>query len=244
MSGDNQKILLQKDGKNIKNMFSSIARFYDLLNRVLSFRFDQKWRRLAVAASDAPPDGMVLDVCCGTGDLSIAYAKALGRGGTVTGSDFCHEMLRYGNIKTSKMGIRHKISFTEADTLNLPFRSGQFQITAVAFGIRNVARLENGISEMARVTTSGGRVVILEFSQPTNPIFNRIYFFYFTKILPKIGNLISSSEESAYTYLPNSVISFPDRDSLRSKMEDCGLTDVVIHSLTFGIVTIHVGTKA
>ena len=235
--------LLRKDAGNIKNMFSSIARFYDFLNKFLSLNFDKKWRASAVKASNVSADSKVLDVCSGTGDLAIAYSKVLSKKGKVVGSDFCHEMLKYGNSKIARLHLEKSIHMTEADTLNLPFRDNQFQIASVAFGIRNVSNLENGVKEMMRVVDKGGKVVILEFSQPTNPIFKQIYFFYFKKILPIIGNLISSSKDSAYTYLPNSVLTFPDREALKTKLENCGLKNIEIYSLTLGIVTIHIGTK-
>ncbi|MGR3319630.1 MAG: bifunctional demethylmenaquinone methyltransferase/2-methoxy-6-polyprenyl-1,4-benzoquinol methylase UbiE [Candidatus Anammoxibacter sp.] len=244
MATHTQEELLQKEAKNIKNMFSSIARFYDFLNRVLSFRFDQRWRKYAVKVSEVPSGAQILDVCSGTGDLAIAYSKILNGKGKVTGSDFCHDMLKYGGFKIAKRNLKNKIQFTEADTLNLPFRDNQFQVAAVAFGIRNVANLEKGVIEMSRVVAKGGKIVILEFSQPTNPLFRKIYYFYFSKVMPAIGNMISSSEDSAYTYLPKSVLSFPDRYSLKVKLEKCGLKNVEIYSMTFGIVTIHVGTKA
>lgn len=238
-----QQNLLQKDGKNIRNMFSSIARFYDLLNRILSLNLDRSWRKFAVKVSGVNPEDKVLDVCCGTGDLSIAYSKMLSTKGKVFGSDFCHEMLKIGDSKVSRLNLDKRIHLSEADTLNLPFRDNMFHIASVAFGIRNVSNFENGIKEMSRVVKNGGKVVILEFSQPTNPLFRSIYYFYFTKILPVIGGLISKSEVSAYTYLPNSVLAFPDRYKLKTKLEECGLKDIKIYSKTFGIVTIHVGTK-
>lgn len=238
-----QEDLLKKDGANIRHMFASIARFYDLLNRVLSLRFDQGWRHFAVNVSDVSPNAKILDVCSGTADLAIAYSGSIKGDGMVIGSDFCHEMLKLGSRKIDKLGLKNKISLTEADTLRLPFKDNQFHIAAVAFGIRNLANLEKGIMEMARVVTTGGKVVILEFSQPINPIFRQIYYLYFTKILPILGNIISQSRDNAYAYLPASVLSFPDRYSLKARLERCGLRDVRIYSRTFGIVTIHVGTK-
>lgn len=238
---DNDLVL--KEAGNIKNMFSSIAVFYDFLNRLLSLKLDQSWRRFAVEVSNVSAESRVLDVCSGTGDLAIAYSKILNEQGKVIGSDFCHEMLKYGYYKVKKFNLGGKIHFTEADTLNLPFQNNQFHIASVAFGIRNVADLGKGIKEMRRVVVPGGKVVILEFSQPTNTFFRKLYYFYFKKVLPLIGNLVSKSEDNAYTYLPNSVLSFPDRYTLKTKLEHCGLKDVRIYSRTFGIVTIHVGTK-
>jgi demethylmenaquinone methyltransferase/2-methoxy-6-polyprenyl-1,4-benzoquinol methylase len=167
----------------------------------------------------------------------------LNRSGKVIGSDFCHEMLKLADNKLKKKNLSEKIDVLGADTLHLPFQDNSFQVSAVAFGIRNVADLRAGITEMMRITAQGGRVVILEFSQPINPIFKAIYYFYFKKILPFIGKLISRSKYNAYAYLPDSVLKFPDRNGLKSLMELCGLEDVEMYSRTLGIVTVHVGRK-
>ncbi|KXK27995.1 MAG: ubiquinone/menaquinone biosynthesis methyltransferase [Candidatus Brocadia sinica] len=238
-----QTELLTKKGVHIQQMFGSIARVYDLLNTILSFNFDKSWRKFAVKVSNATADARVLDVCTGTGDLAIAYSKVLNGSGRVIGSDFCHEMVRLADRKLKKKDHAGRIKVIEADTLHLPFQDNSFQVSAVAFGIRNVSDLRAGITEMVRITAPGGRVVILEFSQPTNPVFKAIYYYYFKKILPFIGKLISRSKYNAYSYLPSSVLNFPDRYGLRAQMESCGLKDVTIYSRTLGIVTIHVGQK-
>lgn len=238
-----QTDLLTKKGAYIQQMFGSIARVYDLLNTILSFNFDKSWRKFAVKMSHVTPDAKVLDVCTGTGDLAIAYSKVLNGTGRVIGSDFCHEMVRLAGLKLKRRNLSDKIKVLDADTLHLPFQDNYFQVSAVAFGIRNVSDLSAGITEMMRITAPGGRVVILEFSQPVNPLFKAIYYFYFKKILPFIGKLISRSKYNAYSYLPSSVLNFPDRYGLRAQMESCGLEDVKIHSRTLGIVTVHVGQK-
>ncbi|MEK6766060.1 MAG: bifunctional demethylmenaquinone methyltransferase/2-methoxy-6-polyprenyl-1,4-benzoquinol methylase UbiE [Planctomycetota bacterium] len=238
-----QEELLKKKAENIRNMFGSIVRVYDFLNALLSLNFDKSWRKFAAKVSDVKPDTKVLDVCTGTGDLAISYSKLLNGNGLVVGSDYCHDMLRYGLPKIKKRHLEHKIKLIEADTLQLPFRDNSFEISTVAFGIRNVADLEAGIKEMRRVVGPDGRVVILEFSQPANFLFRRIYFFYFTRILPMIGRLVSKSRIDAYTYLPQSVLAFPDKLSLKKKMEECGLEDVRFFTRTLGIVTVHIGKK-
>ena len=238
-----QEELLKKKAENIRNMFGSIVRVYDFLNALLSLNFDKSWRKFAAKVSDVKTDTKVLDVCTGTGDLAISYSKLLNGNGLVVGSDYCHDMLRYGLPKIKKRHLENKIKLIEADTLQLPFRDNSFEISTVAFGIRNVADLEAGIKEMRRVVGPDGRVVILEFSQPTNFLFRRIYLFYFTRILPMIGRLVSKSRIDAYTYLPQSVLAFPDKLSLKKKMEECGLEDVRFFTRTLGIVTIHIGKK-
>jgi len=238
-----QAELLSKKGESIRRMFGSIARVYDLLNTILSFNLDKSWRRFAVKVSQVSLDAKVLDVCTGTADLAIAYSPHLDKNGKIVGSDFCFEMLQLAVRKLKGKKLSEKVEIISADTLSLPFKDNYFQVSAVAFGIRNVSDLNAGIREMVRVTAPKGRVVILEFSQPVNPVFQKIYYLYFKKILPFIGKVVSRSRYNAYAYLPSSVLKFPDRYGLKKEMEACGLTDVKIYAKTLGIVTIHVGTK-
>ena len=220
-----------------------MARHYDFLNSLLSLRRDRSWRRETVKASEVAPTSKVLDVCTGTGELALAYADKISAQGFVIASDFCFEMLVIGDQKVERKPRDMDTSFLAADTLILPFLDNTFDVVSVGFGIRNVSDLEMGIREMTRVAAPGGRVVILEFTQPVNPLFRGLYYFYFTKILPFIGNRISGSEDDAYGYLPRSVMKFPDCNALKGVMEQCGLMDVRFYRKTFGIVAIHVGKK-
>ena len=232
--------------KRIQNLFSAVARHYDFLNSLLSLRRDRSWRRETVKASEVAPTSKVLDVCTGTGELALAYADKISAQGFVIASDFCFEMLVIGDQKLQQpVGAvsNRTTNFLAADTLILPFLDNTFDVVSVGFGIRNVSDLEMGIREMTRVVAPGGRVVILEFTQPVNPLFRGLYYFYFTKILPFIGNRISGSEDDAYGYLPRSVMKFPDCNALKGVMEQCGLMDVRFYRKTFGIVAIHVGKK-
>ena len=238
--------IMQAD--RIKNLFSVIARHYDFLNSLLSLTRDKTWRQETVKASDVEPASKVLDVCTGTGELALAYSDKITAEGFVIASDFCFEMLVIGNQKVERNSSRHAPScrntnFLAADTLTLPFLDDTFDVVSVGFGIRNVSDLEMGIREMTRVAAPGGRVVILEFTQPVNPLFRGLYYFYFTKILPFVGNLISRNKDDAYGYLPRSVMKFPNCGALKEVMGQCGLTDVRFHRKTFGIVAIHVGKK-
>ena len=227
----------------IRNLFAAIARYYDFLNSLLSLRRDKSWRRETVKASNVEPTSKVLDVCTGTGELALAYADKISAQGFVIGSDFCFEMLVIGDQKVEQRSRNVETSFLTADTLILPFLDNTFDVVSVGFGIRNVSDLEMGIREMTRVAAPGGRVVILEFTQPVNPLFRGLYYFYFTKILPFIGNRISGSDDDAYGYLPRSVMKFPSCDALKDVMEACGLIDVRFYRKTVGIVAIHVGMK-
>ncbi|RKU30904.1 bifunctional demethylmenaquinone methyltransferase/2-methoxy-6-polyprenyl-1,4-benzoquinol methylase UbiE [Candidatus Poribacteria bacterium] len=227
----------------IKKLFSAVARRYDFLNSLLSLRLDKSWRRETVKVSQVSSTSRVLDVCTGTGELALAYADNIGTQGYVFGSDFCYEMLAVGKQKVERKRQSNEFIPIEADTLTLPFPDNTFDIVSVGFGIRNVSDLELGIREMTRVAVQGGKIVILEFTQPNNAFFRGLYYFYFTKILPIVGNLISRNEDDAYGYLPRSVLQFPDCDALQLVMEQNGLKDVQFYRKTFGIVAIHVGVK-
>jgi demethylmenaquinone methyltransferase/2-methoxy-6-polyprenyl-1,4-benzoquinol methylase len=226
----------------IRGMFASIAGTYDLLNHLLSLRQDHGWRRAAVEAAGVRPGDRVLDVCTGTGDLAVELARTVGAGGRVVGTDFCEAMVRLGVPKMD--GVAAPVGLGVADTLRLPFRDDQFDAVTVGFGIRNVADLRAGIREMARVARPGGRVAILEFTQPGNLLFRFVYYVYFLILLPILGNLVSGGKRNAYGYLPRSVLTFPDRERLRRTCEEEGLREVRVLARTFGIITVHVGTKS
>lgn len=222
-------------------MFAGIAPRYDALNHLLSANRDRGWRRATVEESGARPGDAVLDACTGTGDLALEFARALGGRGRVVGTDFCEPMVRLGRRKAAEEGLPAALGV--ADTLRLPFRDGAFAVASVGFGIRNVADLGAGVRELVRVVRPGGRVVILEFTRPSNPLFRLIYYVYFLLLLPLLGNLVSGSRLNAYGYLPRSVLSFPDRDRLSRLMGEAGLRDVRVRDLSMGIVTVHAGTR-
>ena len=235
--------LLDKRETRIRSMFGNIAPSYDLLNHLLSLNVDHYWRwrttRIVPPVGDAP----ILDLCTGTGDLALAYDKA-GRGNVpIVGADFCHPMLVRAALKADQRRASGRICFLEADAQQLPFPDEHFQIATVAFGLRNVTDTDRGLAEMVRVTRPGGRVAILEFSQPRGWLFGRLYRFYFRRVLPLIGQLISRSKDNAYRYLPASVQEFPDGEALAERLRRHGLVDVRWHPLTLGIATLYVGTK-
>ena len=221
----------------IRKMFSGIAPRYDCLNHLLSANRDRRWRGPAAALATEP--GPSLDVCAGTGDLTLLFAA---RPTLAVGADFCEEMLVLGREKARR--VASKAAFLAADTLRLPFRDGAFATVSAAFGIRNVADLRGGIREMTRVARPGGQVVILEFTTPENPIVRGLYLLYFLVLLPLAGNLLSGSRDGAYGYLPRSVRRFPGRRRLAEILEGEGLTDVRVHDLSLGIVNALVGRKA
>jgi demethylmenaquinone methyltransferase/2-methoxy-6-polyprenyl-1,4-benzoquinol methylase len=234
--------LLDKKEARIRRMFGDIAPWYDLLNHLLSFNVDRYWRwrttRLVPASGNAP----ILDLCTGTGDLALAYHRADGQV-PIIASDFCHPMLVRAIAKTAKRRAIDRIQIVEADAQTLPFPDNTFQIATVAFGLRNVTDFRRGLTEMTRVVQPGGRVAILEFSKPRHWLFGPAYRFYFRHVLPKIGQWFSHSRDSAYQYLPASVLEFPDYEALLAEMGRHGLNDLKYHSMTFGISTLYVGVK-
>ncbi len=233
-----------QEPRKIRGMFSAIAGTYDVLNHVLSFNQDKAWRRKTVKLLGVGPGDRVLDVCTGTGDLAIELSGAVGPDGRVIGTDFCEAMVRLGVPKLPSLPATNaRLTLGVADTMRLPFRDAQFDGVTVAFGIRNVSSLAGGIREMARVTKPGGRIAILEFTQPGNWLFRFVYYIYFLILLPILGNLVTGGKRNAYGYLPRSVLSFPGRNRLTKIVKECGLDDVQVHDLTLGIVTVHLGTR-
>ncbi len=238
------QIVLDKRETRIRSMFGAIAPSYDLLNHLLSLNIDRYWRWRTTRLVPPVPGAPILDMCTGTGDLALAYDRAARGKCPIVGADFCHEMLTRAIAKTAKHGAADRLRFIEADAQDLPFPDNEFQITTVAFGLRNVTDTDRGIAEMTRVTRPGGTVAILEFSQPRQKVLGGLYQFYFRKVLPWIGQAISRSKDQAYRYLPASVMQFPDGEALAERLRGHGLVDVAWHSLTFGVATLYVGRKA
>lgn len=223
-------------------MFARISGRYDFLNHLLSGNTDRRWRKLVAKRLQpalSSPDARALDVACGTGDLSLALVAATGA--RVTGLDFCRPMLEHAARK-ARNGAASRCIFIEGDAQRLPFRDETFDAVTIAFGLRNLSSVAKGLSELLRVLKPGGRACILEFSKPVVPGFNALFQLYFTRVLPRIGGLISGST-SAYEYLPASVSSFPDQKRLARMMTDEGFEEVEYKNLTGGIAAIHLGTR-
>jgi demethylmenaquinone methyltransferase/2-methoxy-6-polyprenyl-1,4-benzoquinol methylase len=226
-------------------MFGAVAPTYDLLNRTLSLRVDTRWRRRAVRESLRPGDRRVLDLCCGTGDLALEYARRLEPGGQVIGLDFARPMLRLFQRKRERSAeAAVRPSALEADSLSLPFADAQFDVVSVAFGLRNIDGTLEGLREMTRVARPGGRVVVLEFSPPSRPrLAHRLFSLYFRHVLPRIGRLVSR-HPTAYRYLPQSVEGFPSRERLVEMMGEAGLRVLLARDLTAGIATLFIGERS
>lgn len=225
----------------VRDMFSGIARRYDLLNHVLSVNIDKRWRRIVRAKlADVLENesAVLLDVACGTGDLSIELQK--GAKAKVIASDFCRPMLDIAQDKTNALSL--KIPYVEGDAMSLPFADESFDALTIAFGLRNLSNFADGLNELRRVVKKGGKIVILEFSTPVVPGFRGLFHLYFTQILPRIGGAVSGFR-GAYEYLPDSVSKFPDQKHLVELMLATGFADVEYKNLTGGIAAIHSGIR-
>lgn len=235
--------MLSPKARQIRQMFSSIAPRYDLLNHLLSLNIDKSWRRKAVSLmrpDSRQPQALWLDLCCGTGDLSLEMIRQGAH--RIVSSDFSHPMLRLNLDKLRFRGAIPQISLVEADALTLPFPANTFDAIAIAFGLRNLESPESGLTEMRRVLKPRGRLVVLEFSKPTNALFDRLFQRYFFAVLPKVGAALSRHNH-AYTYLPESVSQFPDQVQLAKIFTSCGFVETGYVNLTGGIAAIHWGEK-
>jgi demethylmenaquinone methyltransferase/2-methoxy-6-polyprenyl-1,4-benzoquinol methylase len=222
------------DPRRIREMFASISGGYDRANQVMSAGVHHRWRKETVAWSDANRGDRVLDCATGTGDLAIAFTEA---GCDVIGTDFVPEMLEHARVKAPA------IRFETADVTALPYADSSFDVASISFGIRNVNDPRKGIAELSRVVKSGGRVMILEFGQPPNPLFRRFYDFYRIRILPRLGGAITGKRD-AYEYLEASSARFPCGDDFAQLMRDSGdFVDVQYRRLTLGIAYLYRGVK-
>lgn len=224
----------------VQRIFSQIAPRYDLLNHLLSFNIDKAWRRRAIASLnwERAPNGTYVDLCAGTLDVAAELAARPGFSGQVIGADFAEPMLRAGVGKAS----REVVTPVVADALDLPLPDGSASGAIVAFGIRNVTRLDAALREIYRVLAPGARFVILEFTTPRSALVRAGYHLYFHQVLPRIGALVSG-HRTAYAYLPRSVANFPIEEDLAARFRSAGFADVQWRTLTFGVAAIHSGVK-
>ena len=229
---------------HVREMFGRIAPRYDLLNHLLSLDIDKVWRRRVAKRFSAilhNPSARVLDLCCGTGDLALAFRKAAPVGAKIVGSDFVPEMLARARNKAAASGAG--VTFVEADALSLPFADGSFDLVSCSFGFRNLANYERGLVEIFRVLKPGGVATILEFAEPRGKLFGSLYRFYLRRVLPRLGGLISGNG-SAYSYLPSSVSQFPSPEALQALFERVGYSEARFERWTGGIVTLHSARKS
>ena len=226
--------------QQVEQMFDNIAPKYDFLNHFLSLGIDKLWRKKAIRILSGYKSDYLLDVATGTGDFAIAASKLKPK--KITGFDLSEQMLQVGRAKVARLGLNELIEFRKGDSEAMPFENEQFDAVTVAFGVRNFENLDHGLKEFARVLKPDGVVIILEFSKPKYFPMKQLYLFYFFGILPLIGRMVSK-DSSAYSYLPESVMAFPDDQKFLSILQNAGFSRTKQKRLTFGIATIYIAQK-
>ncbi len=227
----------------VRRMFGAIAHRYDLNNRLHSFGRDQVWRRRAVHLCDVKPADHVLDAACGTGDLAEAFAAA--GAARVCGVDFTAQMLDIARLKAARLrpATRRRLTYQLSDVLALPFDDASFDIVSIAFGIRNVTDADRALRELGRVLRPGGRIVVLEFSQPVNRVLRAINTVYCEHVMPVTATLLAGDRSGAYRYLPRSVSTVADREALTVLMKEAGFERISQHPMTFGVCVASIGIR-
>ncbi|MHB1651134.1 MAG: bifunctional demethylmenaquinone methyltransferase/2-methoxy-6-polyprenyl-1,4-benzoquinol methylase UbiE [Desulfitobacteriaceae bacterium] len=226
----------------VKETFNAIAGHYDLMNTLMSFGMDKGWRRNVVRHVGAQPGKNILDVCCGTGQMSLELAAAVGSQGQVIGVDFSENMLEVARKRKKGSSWSAEIDFWQGDAMALPFPDNSFDGATVGWGLRNLPNLYQGIREMVRVVKPGSKVVSLDMAKPTLPVFKQGYWFYFEKLIPFMGSVFAG-KESAYRYLHDSAVQFPSQQELVGVFSECGLIDAKFENLAGGVVAIVEGKK-
>jgi demethylmenaquinone methyltransferase/2-methoxy-6-polyprenyl-1,4-benzoquinol methylase len=226
----------------VRRLFGRIARIYDLMNRLMSFGLDRRWRAFAARYLALGSSEIGLDLGAGTADLSIAVIRHSGRGTRMIGMDITPEMLAEGRRKIERLGLQERIELRVGDAEQIDLSDNSVDGCCSAFVVRNLSDIRQGFREMLRVVRPGCRVVCLEISHPPGKIFGALFRFYFYKLAPLFGTLLGKAFEE-YNYLPHSLTTFPDAPALKAIMEEVGWTDVRYYLLNGGIVAVHVGTK-
>jgi len=224
----------------VRSMFDRIARVYDLMNTAMTAGLHHRWRERTVDRAEVGSGDDALDVCCGTGDLALALRRRVGPDGRVVGCDFSEPMLELARRKAQREGMPD-VAFEWADALDLPYDDGSFEAVTVGFGARNLADLDRGLREMARVLRPGGRLAILEITQPHRPPLSAFFSLWFDRVVPRLGALAGNRD--AYTYLPESVKRFPSPEGLAERMAAAGLERIRYTILAGGIIAIHSGVR-
>ena len=225
--------------RRVRGVFDSVAQKYDLMNDLLSGGLHRVWKAYTVAVANLRPGDRVLDIAGGTGDLARAFAPRVGERGVVVHTDINESMLRVGRDRLLDGGLA--LPTTVCDAERLPFADGAFDLVSVAFGLRNMTHKERALAEMCRVLRPGGRLLVLEFSQPAEPL-RKPYDFYSFKLMPLIGRWVAG-DEASYRYLAESIRMHPDQATLKAMMKDAGFGHVDVHDLAGGIVALHVGIR-
>ncbi|MGE5577650.1 MAG: bifunctional demethylmenaquinone methyltransferase/2-methoxy-6-polyprenyl-1,4-benzoquinol methylase UbiE [Syntrophothermus sp.] len=245
-----QPVPTASDGKEeyVHTLFNSIAGRYDLMNLLMTGGLVKLWHRVVMREAGVRTGTTGLDVCCGTGELALAMAARSGDKGKITGIDFSEEMLAVAAAKIQRRGLAGRIELVQGNALQMPFADNSFDCATVGFALRNVTDIPKAVAEMVRVVKPGGNVVCLDLARPANRFFQIPYRFYFYRVVPLLGRLnerrkMPDGKPRPYTYLPNSLHTFPDQDRLAEIFREAGLCDVHYHGLAGTVVAVHTGTK-
>ncbi len=231
----------QSKEERVHHVFETIYNRYDFMNSVISFQRHKSWRKDTMKRMNVQPGQQALDVCCGTADWTIALADAVGKSGKVYGLDFSENMLKVGDEKIEELGLS-QVTLLHGNAMELPFDDNTFDFVTIGFGLRNVPDYMQVLREMTRVVKPGGKVICLETSQPTMPVFRQFYYAYFSYIMPVLGKIFAKSYDE-YSWLQESAKDFPGQKELEKMFEQTGLVDVVVKPYTGGVAAMHMGTK-
>ena len=237
-----QNVPESKKAAKVAEVFHSVAAKYDLMNDLMSAGVHRLWKRFTIELSGVRPGNRVLDIAGGTGDLTRQFSKLVGGNGEVVLADINASMLKVGRDRLLDLGVAGNVKFVQADAEKLPFPDNHFDVVTIAFGLRNVTHKEDALRSMLRVLKPGGRLLVLEFSKPSNSLLSKAYDTYSFSLLPMMGKLITNDSDS-YRYLAESIRMHPDQETLKSMMASAGFERVSYHNMTGGIVALHRGIK-
>lgn len=237
-----KKVNVEEKAGKVAEVFHSVASNYDLMNDLMSGGIHRLWKRVTIEMSGVRPGHKVLDIAGGTGDLAAKFSRIVGPEGTVVLADINDSMLKVGRDRLVDRGITENVRFSQADAQYLPFPDNTFDVITIAFGLRNVTDKDMALRSMQRVLKPGGKLLVLEFSKPPNPLLSKIYDGYSFSVLPKLGKLFANDADS-YQYLAESIRMHPDQDTLLGMMDQAGFEKTDYHNMTGGIVALHRGVK-
>ncbi len=237
-----QQIPIEKKAERVAEVFHSVAARYDIMNDLMSGGIHRLWKQFTIELSGVRNGHRVLDIAGGTGDLALKFARRVGKEGSVILADINASMLGVGRDRLTDRGVVDNVDFVQADAQHLPFADNSFDCITIAFGLRNVTDKSAALVSMLRVLKPGGRLLVLEFSKPVNPLLQKLYDTYSFQVLPRIGKLVTNDSDS-YQYLAESIRMHPDQETLKTMMAAAGFERCTYHNLTGGIVAVHRGIK-
>lgn len=226
----------------VADVFHSVAAKYDLMNDLMSFGIHRLWKRFTIDCAGVRPGQRILDIAGGTGDLTAKFSRLVGKDGQVVLADINDSMLKVGREKLRNRGLIDNISYVQANAEELPFPDNYFDVITISFGLRNVTHKDKALASMFRALKPGGRLLILEFSKPTNAVMTKMYDLYSFQVIPRIGKMVAKDSDS-YQYLTESIRMHPDQETLKGMMETVGFEQVTYHNMTQGVVALHRGFK-